>query len=471
MEEQPLQIPKELLNRNYIKVPEAMQDRLSFEQTKGNEFIDIEPPILRFAGFELNKVNSMRIRVINKAPIPQRINVIPPNSPLFSVKVNKKGAISTGISEEIEVQLRPVEHKYLYETIRIHTETENFVVPVHAYPVLDRNRLRQVFPKVIDFGSLELGTSRVQTYPLASTIPLNFEFEFNILREHADFKITPLKGIIPGLSTAEVSIRYEPCDCTTAVLEAELRISQFDFEPLTVRIMGSGKIPDKRKPAKPAATLPSKIKEDKSKELKFSISRRKNEHLPTLLRPGSARARSQEVIKPTRSIFEKNFLDKFNTVFNLDKQKEIKFLRSIGDAEIPEDEKVQARRQTFYQSFLDTVREDGVSRHRIEFNRDLPIFPHDLGDVMGLTPTWDPLRNNELVLGRTSLARFMRAASRVVIKARMLRRLRLIQDSISKMASTKNTDVSKEKVIAFQMQLESFAWPYKHEESGALPSS
>ena len=30
MEEQPLQIPKELLNKNYIKQTEALQDSLSF---------------------------------------------------------------------------------------------------------------------------------------------------------------------------------------------------------------------------------------------------------------------------------------------------------------------------------------------------------------------------------------------------------------------------------------------------------
>lgn len=38
--------------------------------------------------------------------------------------------------------------------MRITTETENFVVPLYAYPSLPD--LRAVFPKIIDFGSVDV---------------------------------------------------------------------------------------------------------------------------------------------------------------------------------------------------------------------------------------------------------------------------------------------------------------------------
>ena len=43
----------------------------------GNIFIEIEPGVLEFAGFELGKLYTLSIKIINKAPIGQRINVMP----------------------------------------------------------------------------------------------------------------------------------------------------------------------------------------------------------------------------------------------------------------------------------------------------------------------------------------------------------------------------------------------------------
>jgi hypothetical protein len=43
----------------------------------------------------------MIIRVLNKAPIPQRLHILPPTSQFFSIKVDKKGILSTGMGESI----------------------------------------------------------------------------------------------------------------------------------------------------------------------------------------------------------------------------------------------------------------------------------------------------------------------------------------------------------------------------------
>jgi hypothetical protein len=68
------------------------------------------------------------------------------------MQVNKKGAIPTGMFETIWVFFKSNEHKYQYDVIKINTETENFVIPIYAYPSLPP--LRDIFPKTIDFGSI-----------------------------------------------------------------------------------------------------------------------------------------------------------------------------------------------------------------------------------------------------------------------------------------------------------------------------
>lgn len=46
--------------------------------------------------------------------------------------------------------------------IRIHTEDENLMVPIHAYPVMNRDNPKGIFPKLIDFGICVLGTRNVK---------------------------------------------------------------------------------------------------------------------------------------------------------------------------------------------------------------------------------------------------------------------------------------------------------------------
>lgn len=57
----------------------------------------------------------------------------------------------------------------------------------------------KIFPRFIDFGTLEVGTAETLKFPLTSTVPLNFEYEFEFKTKHPDILIYPMKGIIPGL--------------------------------------------------------------------------------------------------------------------------------------------------------------------------------------------------------------------------------------------------------------------------------
>lgn len=58
-----------------------------FDKTDGNVYIEFEPAEVKFQGYELNTTRQAQIRVINKAPIPQRIHILPPTEECFSIKV------------------------------------------------------------------------------------------------------------------------------------------------------------------------------------------------------------------------------------------------------------------------------------------------------------------------------------------------------------------------------------------------
>ena len=93
-------------------------------------------------------------KIINKAPIPQRFTILAPTESQFSIKVNKKGAIPTGMSETVQVSFIANEFKYMYDIIKINTETDNFVLPMYAYPSIPN--INSVFPNIIDFGNIQL---------------------------------------------------------------------------------------------------------------------------------------------------------------------------------------------------------------------------------------------------------------------------------------------------------------------------
>lgn len=43
--------------------------------------------------------------------------------------------MAPGSSEVISVDFHPREHRYHYDCIRLHTDSENLLIPLHAYPV------------------------------------------------------------------------------------------------------------------------------------------------------------------------------------------------------------------------------------------------------------------------------------------------------------------------------------------------
>lgn len=56
------------------------------------------------------------------------------------------------MSQKITVNFTPNEYKYHYDAIRIHTEGQDLLIPLHGYPVMNKVE----FPTQISFGNTPL---------------------------------------------------------------------------------------------------------------------------------------------------------------------------------------------------------------------------------------------------------------------------------------------------------------------------
>ena len=55
-------------------------------------------------------MNILKVRIINSSQKPQRIHVLPPTSPYFQIKYDKRGTLASGMYEEVYVHFRPTEY-------------------------------------------------------------------------------------------------------------------------------------------------------------------------------------------------------------------------------------------------------------------------------------------------------------------------------------------------------------------------
>lgn len=85
------------------------------------------------------------------------MHILPPTEAGFEIKVNKKGPIAAGMSENIVVNFKSDVHKYQYDVVKVSSETGNFVIPIYAYPSIPN--MQEVFPKIMDFGSVPVNES------------------------------------------------------------------------------------------------------------------------------------------------------------------------------------------------------------------------------------------------------------------------------------------------------------------------
>lgn len=65
----------------------------------------------KFSGFEVTKINVMKIVVRNISKYAQRVHILHPQTPFFKLKYTKKGSIAPGMQEDIWIYFSPTEYK------------------------------------------------------------------------------------------------------------------------------------------------------------------------------------------------------------------------------------------------------------------------------------------------------------------------------------------------------------------------
>jgi hypothetical protein len=73
--------------------------------------LELEPSVAKFAGFEVGKLNILKVKLVNTSPFPQRVHILPPTSNFFQIKCDKKGLLASGMHEEIYIYFKPSDYK------------------------------------------------------------------------------------------------------------------------------------------------------------------------------------------------------------------------------------------------------------------------------------------------------------------------------------------------------------------------
>jgi hypothetical protein len=58
------------------------------------------------------------------------------------------------MSENIVINFTSDVYKYQSDVVKVNSETGNFVIPIYAYPSIPK--INKIFPKIIDFGSVNV---------------------------------------------------------------------------------------------------------------------------------------------------------------------------------------------------------------------------------------------------------------------------------------------------------------------------
>eukprot|EP00227_Mantoniella_beaufortii_P014551 CAMPEP_0197576992 /NCGR_PEP_ID=MMETSP1326-20131121/1787_1 /TAXON_ID=1155430 /ORGANISM="Genus nov. species nov., Strain RCC2288" /LENGTH=475 /DNA_ID=CAMNT_0043139983 /DNA_START=68 /DNA_END=1492 /DNA_ORIENTATION=- len=218
-----------------VEVPNPMHSRV-YATVGGNSTFSVTPPVMHFGGYTLGKVHRQRFVVTNHSNTSKRLHVIVPGTSFFKATCEKRGLMAPGMSEVITVEFCPTEVRYFYDCVRIHNEDENLLVPIHAYPVMNE----AVFPRAIDFGKCGVMHRQVKRISLRCKVPIAFEYELLLSTESKVFDVQPRKGIVPANGEIAVEVSFTPNKLITSTLEILVKISQFNFEPFTCVVTGTG---------------------------------------------------------------------------------------------------------------------------------------------------------------------------------------------------------------------------------------
>lgn len=229
------------------RAPNPLLENQSYLRVGTNRIFEVRPPIVKFAGFQLNQVYRQQVQVINVSNASQRLHLLGPSAEKggagtpFKMHVRKLGRVAPGMAETLTITFEPDAFRYYQDSIRVHCLGENLLIPLHAFPVM--NAQQAVFPSHIDLGRCAVGQRVSKRVELVCDVPLQFEYELQLLHPTVDFRLFPARGLVPPRGSAWVTVDFCPKRAVTATAEVRVSLAQFDFRPFVCTIVGHGFLP------------------------------------------------------------------------------------------------------------------------------------------------------------------------------------------------------------------------------------
>jgi hypothetical protein len=189
------EIPAMLVDHGHHPPPHPLL-RMPYARMGSCQALEAIPAAMHFAGFDMDSIQSQRLRLINTSGRPVKVHIIRPTTSFFRISCKEQGHVVMGLSTEVLVTFKPDEPRYYHDSIRVlfGDGPQQLLVPLLAYPAA-----RQLIcPTSIDFGQVPPGRSLTRVLPLHSHEGADFSFCVLICKAHPDFTCEPLAGIIPA---------------------------------------------------------------------------------------------------------------------------------------------------------------------------------------------------------------------------------------------------------------------------------
>lgn len=305
--------------------------RLESARALPPQLLYAQPSSVHFGGFALEQKYEQRISVHNRSHKSVRLKYTMPSKGDFHVRFARERLpfVSAGLSEELIVSFRASAFRHYYDCLLVRCEEVAYasntdsvllgkcLVPLHAYPVLNEVQ----FPTRMDFGDVPLGQIGRRHVDLSCSVPIEFEYEIQMLKAHPSFTVFPLKGVIPANGVVKVEIEFRPLVYATASAELVMLVSQLGFTPMTCVIVGSSRSDHAMASPKAADAVrtgfgPRSPSANDVKEVKASPSK------PSAKASGSTNSSTQ---RPKRTIREAT------------ETEDEKVLERVNNIDIPED--------------------------------------------------------------------------------------------------------------------------------------
>lgn len=75
-----IELQRRIIAKTKTDKTHPLAKKITYDSVGTNGFFTALPSIVKFAGFETNKTHTMKLRILNNSPAPQRLHILPPQT-------------------------------------------------------------------------------------------------------------------------------------------------------------------------------------------------------------------------------------------------------------------------------------------------------------------------------------------------------------------------------------------------------